>query len=246
LGRDFATMTESQQKQWKSSFDQSYDVAHQQGVKAERGFLSQNNAIEQDLSQTGSAKGVGSASIDRVGTLEFPMNRIGPNECWTDKSVFNTYPEKTTLTTTGIAEQSSFLSKHVPGLTAKQATLILDQGLKRNSTVVFGGSRIRGDFGKSSDIDVGFGNLSEKQAQRIIKNINKVADADPDFLKMEVLTIVPGKSTKTIDTITTPEQFFQRSGTRAGGDLKAGQPYISSGSITITPDGKIIILPPGS
>ncbi|WP_373687364.1 nucleotidyltransferase domain-containing protein [Zooshikella harenae] len=123
---------------------------------------------------------------------------------------------------------------------------MLEQGLKRDSTVVFGGSRIRGDFGKGSDIDVGFGSLSEKQAQRIIKNINKTAADNPNFLKMEELTIVPGKTTQTIETMTTPEQFFQRSGTRAGGDLKAGQPYIPSGSITITPDGKIIILPPGS
>jgi hypothetical protein len=80
LGRDFSTMTESQQKQWKSSFDQSYDVAHQQGVKAERGFLSQNNAIEQDLSQTGSAKGVGSASIDGVSASALQENRIAPDK----------------------------------------------------------------------------------------------------------------------------------------------------------------------
>lgn len=132
----------------------------------------------------------------------------------------------------------------MPGLTTEQATLILDQGLKRGSTVVFGGSRIRGDFGEGSDIDVGFGSLSEKQAQRIIKNVNKSVADNPDFLKMEELTIVPGKSTQTIETMTTPEEFFQRAGTRAGGDLKAGQPYIPSGSITITPDGEIIILPP--
>ncbi|HAS6347195.1 TPA: hypothetical protein I7241_04360 [Vibrio vulnificus] len=150
-----------------------------------------------------------------------------------------------TLRTSGITEQSAFLSKHVPDLTTEQATLILEQGLKRDSTVVFGGSRIRGDFSKGSDIDVGFGSLSEKQAQRIIKNINKTTADNPHFLKMEELTIVPGKSTQTIETMTTPEQFFQRAGIRAGGDLKAGQPYTPSGSITIDPDGKIIILPPG-
>ncbi|EGQ8173345.1 nucleotidyltransferase domain-containing protein [Vibrio vulnificus] len=150
-----------------------------------------------------------------------------------------------TLRTSGITEQSAFLSKHVPDLTTEQATLILEQGLKRDSTVVFGGSRIRGDFSKGSDIDVGFGSLSEKQAQRIIKNINKTTADNPHFLKMEELTIVPGKSTQTIETMTTPEQFFQRAGIRAGGDLKAGQPYTPSGSITIAPDGKIIILPPG-
>jgi hypothetical protein len=69
LGRDFATMTESQQKQWKSSFDQSYDVAHQQGVKAERGFLSQKNTIEQGLSQTGSVTGIGQDKITNIANL---------------------------------------------------------------------------------------------------------------------------------------------------------------------------------
>jgi hypothetical protein len=79
LGRDFSTMTESQQKQWKSSFDQLYDVAHQQGVKAERDFLSQNNTIEQDLSQAGGTKGADSASTDGVSAPGVSTNRIAPN-----------------------------------------------------------------------------------------------------------------------------------------------------------------------
>ncbi|MEJ2612561.1 MAG: hypothetical protein P8179_21495 [Candidatus Thiodiazotropha sp.] len=79
LGRDFSTMAESQQKQWKSSFDQSYDKAHQQGVKADRDFLSQNNMIEQGLSQTGSPKGAGFASTDGVRASGVSTNRIAPN-----------------------------------------------------------------------------------------------------------------------------------------------------------------------
>ena len=96
---------------------------------------------------------------------------------------------------------------------------------------MFGGSRLRGDFKEGSDIDVGFGNLSARQAQRVIKNINKQNLG----LKLEELTIVPGKQTNTIAPMVSPEEFFQRSGIRAGGDLKAGQPYVPSGSITITP-----------
>lgn len=168
------------------------------------------------------------------------------NKSWTDKSLFNTFPQQTKISTSGIEEQSIFLSKHVPGLTVEQAVIILEQGFKRNSNVVFGGSRIRGDFVIGSDIDVGFGSLSEKQAQRIIKYVNKATADDSSFLKMEELAIVPGKTTKTIETITTPEQFFQRSGTRAGGDLKAGHGYTASGSITVSPDNNISIIPPGN
>ncbi|MES9955089.1 MAG: hypothetical protein ABW104_19820 [Candidatus Thiodiazotropha sp. 6PLUC2] len=176
------------------------------------------------------------------------LSRMGKaaKKDWSGKSLFNKFPQEVSISTSGIAEQSAFLSKHVPGLTTKQATLILEQGLKRNSTVVFGGSRIRGDFSIGSDVDVGFGSLSEKQAQRIIKRVNKAAEENPGFLKMEELTIISGKSTKTIETISTPEQFFQRAGIRAGGDLKAGQPFAASGSITVNPNNNILVLPPGS
>ena len=107
---------------------------------------------------------------------------------------------------------------------------------------MFGGSRIRGDFNVGSDLDVGFGNLTERQAQRVIKNVNKQELG----LSLEELTIIPGKSTNTIDPIISPEEFFQRSGIRAGGDLKAGQPYYPSGSITVTSDGKVVVIPPGA
>lgn len=47
------------------------------------------------------------------------------------------------------------------------------------------------------------------------------------------------------DPIKSPEEFFQREGIRADRDDKAGQPYKPSGSISVYPDGRIVITPPG-
>lgn len=155
--------------------------------------------------------------------------------------IFDAYPGAVELSLGSAGEQAKFLANHVPGLTEAHATTILEAAFERDSSAVFGGSRVRGDFTSASDLDVGWGNLSERQAQRAIKKINKM-----DFdVKLEQLTIVPGKETATIRKIESPEEFFQRSGVRAGGDLKAGQPYRPSGSITATSDGKIRISPPG-
>jgi predicted nucleotidyltransferase len=139
------------------------------------------------------------------------------------------------------AEQIDFLVRNVPGVTTEQAAAILEQGFSRGSSVVFGGSRVRGNANVGSDVDVGFGSLTARQAQRVIKDINSLGFEVP----LEKLTIVPGKSTSSIQTIISPEEFFQRSGIRAGGDLRAGEPYIPSGSITLTKDGRIVITPPG-
>lgn len=62
---------------------------------------------------------------------------------------------------------------------------------------------------------------------------------------MEQTRIVPGNKTDNISLIESPEEFFQRSGIRSGNDLKAGQEYFPSGSITVKPDGTITIIPPG-
>jgi RHS repeat-associated protein len=160
---------------------------------------------------------------------------------YTSKSVFAKFGKATTIATKGIDEQAEFLAKNIPGLSKEQARDILQEGFKRNSSVVFGGSRVRGDFTPGSDIDVGWGNMSKSQAQDVIKKLNRQYD-----LKLEKLEIVKGRKTDTIDPITTPEEFFQRSGIRAGGDLKAGQPYAASGSVTVLPSGEIILAPPGT
>ncbi|ODM27839.1 MBL fold metallo-hydrolase [Acetivibrio mesophilus] len=63
------------------------------------------------------------------------------------------------------------------------------------------------------------------------------------FLLEDKIKIVTGNETKNIRKIISPEEFFQRSGVRGINDAKAGQPFYPSGSITVTPDGQIIILP---
>ena len=51
--------------------------------------------------------------------------------------------------------------------------------------------------------------------------------------------------TPSIPEIQSPEEFFQRSGIRGERDSKAGQEYKPSGSISVYPDGRIVIIPPG-
>ena len=167
--------------------------------------------------------------------LRAGANQVAPG-------VFESFPERTSIQLASREKQAAFLSEHIPGLSRAQAETILDQAHSRGSSVVFGGSRIRGDYGANSDLDVGFGSLTQRQAQRVVRNINRLGEG----LQIEAdIPIVPGKSTPTVSRILSPEEFFQRSGVRAGGDLKAGQPYYPSGSITVTTDGRILIIPPG-
>jgi hypothetical protein len=189
----------------------------------------------------GTAFGVGAKGVPEA--WAWAKEKIGANSAapFTERSVFASYPERSALQFNSVSEQVDFLSTHVPGLSQSQATSILDNGFSRDTSVVLGGSRIRGNFNDLSDLDVGFGNLSERQAQRVIKSINEQGFDVP----LERLTIVPGKSTATIKPIISPEEFFQRSGIRAGGDLRAGQSYVPSGSITLTKDGRIVLIPPG-
>ena len=201
---------------------------------------------------------VGAAGLEapELPTTTFQLDAGGSTAdippLWTDKSIFNAYPEKVTLQFSGPAEQAAFLSEHIPELGEDQAQLILDKSFTRNSSAVFGGSRIRGDFtsggfGVGSDIDVGFGDLNANQAGKLIDSLNKQFSQDASMLMLERTRITPGNSTPTItDPIISPEEFFQRSGMRVAPDLKAGQPYVPSGSVTVRPDGTITITPPGS
>lgn len=151
----------------------------------------------------------------------------------------------------GAAEQAQFLATNVPELSEAQAQMILGKAFGRDSSAVFGGSRIRGDhtsggFGVGSDIDVGFGGLNANQAGKLIDGLNKQFMQDPSMLMLERTRITPGNSTPTITEIVSPEEFFQRSGLRVAPDPKAGQPYVPSGSVTVAPDGRVIIIPPGA
>ena len=125
-------------------------------------------------------------------------------------------------------------TENIMGLTAEQARFILKKAFERNSTVVFGGSRVRGNARPDSDLDVGFGSLSTSQAQKIIKQATKLGP-----LKLEETQIVPGNQTRNISRIETPEEFFARTGTRSDPG-RVGEPFTPSGSITYTPNGGII------
>jgi RHS repeat-associated protein len=130
-------------------------------------------------------------------------------------------------------EQVDHAVKNIMGLTEDQARLIMSKAFERDSSVVFGGSRVRGDAGPDSDLDVGFGSLSKAQAAKIIK---QATAAGP--LPLEKTQIVPGNQTDHIPTIQSPEEFFGRSGQRSDPG-RQGEPFTPSGSITYGPDGSI-------
>jgi RHS repeat-associated protein len=130
-------------------------------------------------------------------------------------------------------EQVQHAVKNIMGLTEDQARLIMTKAFDRDSSVVFGGSRVRGNAGPNSDLDVGFGSLSKAQAGKIIK---QASDAGP--LALEKTQIVPGNGTSNLPTIQSPEEFFSRSGQRSDPG-RQGEPFSPSGSLTYNPDGSI-------
>lgn len=144
-----------------------------------------------------------------------------------------------------IDAQVRFAVQTIPGMEEAQTRALLEEAFRRNSTVVIGGSRIRaafamGTFRPDSDLDVGFGSLTVRQALRIIPRISSIGP-----LQLETTRIVPGNQTPNIPLIQSPEEFFQRSGIRSGGGPQVGQPFGPSGSFTFHPDGSITSYPPG-
>ncbi|MCH7293724.1 DUF6862 domain-containing protein [Acinetobacter higginsii] len=163
---------------------------------------------------------------------------------YSEKSIFNKYPNYTELKFNSIDEQAKFLSNSIEGLSVNQAKIILETGVNKNTSIVLGGSRIRGDNTINSDIDVGFGSLNSNQGWKAIKQIQSKSNKLEGALKLEETRITPGNSTKSIPLIKSPEEFFQRNGIRGVNDSKAGQVYLGSGSISVFPDGRIEIMPP--
>ena len=161
-------------------------------------------------------------------------------------SLFDRYPDKTVIQTKGIDEQAKFLSENIPELPEAQAKIILEESHAKDSSAVFGGSRVRGNHTAGSDLDVGFGGINANQAAKLIKKLEKKFSLESNFLNLEKTRIVPGNETASIKKIETPEEFFQRSGVRSEADPKAGEPYMPSGSVTANPDGSLVIIPPGA
>ena len=166
------------------------------------------------------------------------------NIAYTEKSIFNKYPNYTELKFNSLNEQAKFLSNSIEGLSVAQAKIILEAGASKNTSIVIGGSRVRGDNSSTSDIDIGFGSLNANQAWKAIQQIQKKSNQLDSSLKLEETRITPGNSTKSIATIKSPEEFFQRNGIRGAKDEKAGQVYFGSGAVSVFPDGKVIITPP--
>ncbi len=134
-----------------------------------------------------------------------------------------------------LEKQLNFLEANIPGLNRAQAKVILEGAHSRGSSAVFGGSRVRGNYKLTSDLDVGFGSLSKAQAGKIIKKANSMQG-----LSIERTLIVPGNVTPNIKTIISPEEFFMRSGFRSDGLLQFDprrlfKPYKPSGYISVMP-----------
>ncbi len=146
----------------------------------------------------------------------------------------------TVVETKGVGEQTQFFTENVPGITPEQATLLLERSFSKDSNVVVGGSRVRGNHQPGSDLDVGFDNLTTNQSNKVARAVSKLGP-----LKLERDThIVPGNETPYLPWIQSAGEFFQRSGVRGPRDLKAGQSFSPSGSITFEPNGDIHILGP--
>jgi YD repeat-containing protein len=145
-----------------------------------------------------------------------------------------------TIVTSGVEEQLDVLANEIPGLVRPQAKVLLEGAFDRKSSVVFGGSRVRGNYRPDSDLDVGFGSLTTGQARRLL---NKAQAAGG--LNLEETLIVPGNETAAIPRISSPEEFFQRSGVRVAPDKRAGERFGPSGSITANLNGTITVIRPG-
>lgn len=84
------------------------------------------------------------------------------------------------------------------------------------------------------------------KTQRINKQITDDSKNIEGVLNLEQTRICSGNCTPSIPEIKSPEEFFQRSGIRSDKDIKAGQLYEPSDSISVYLDGEIVIIPPGS
>jgi hypothetical protein len=149
-------------------------------------------------------------------------------------------------------EQIAYLVNNVQGLTSEQADFLLSQVQRRNGSIVFGGSRVRGnaqidDSGTViSDLDVGFDGLTKGQINRIMNDFNKKFAGSSQNQIIQHNWIFPGSQpSRYVSKIRSPEEFFMRSGVRSPHDgAKAGQPFYPSGYIKVSPDGMVEIVRP--
>ncbi len=170
-----------------------------------------------------------------LGVVDDFIKRVDNTVLW------KKYTKMTEIKFNSIDEQVKFLVENVPGLTKEQANKLLNFAFERDSSVTLGGSRIRGNYTELSDLDAGFSNVSNGQYKRLIDGLNKM-----EGVKFEDgIKLIVGNETPNVPKIENMEEFFQRTGTRLRPDSSGSYVLNSSGSITITKDGTIKLIPPG-
>lgn len=219
---------------------------------AKSGFKIPNIGSIDDYVDAGTGARIKANNSDSILNTNIQKNQIQKNflEAISDSNAVNNtnkpkiwdkYPNGGVIKFNSIDEQIEFLTDNVPGLTKEQSKKLLEFAFQRDSSVTIGGSRIRGNYTDLSDLDVGFSKLSNGQYKRLIDSINKM-----DGVKFEnKIKLIVGNETSNIPKIESMEEFFQRSGTRLKPDSSGSHELTPSGSITLTKDGLVKIIPPG-
>ena len=138
-------------------------------------------------------------------------------------------------------KQVQLLTGNIKGLTAPQAGFFITMAREKRTSVVFGGSRLRGNATDSSDLDVGFDSKDQKVVYDIADKYNKRFFGSSRAKGSGAINdkfIFTGKGTDNIPAILSPEEFFMRSGNRYIMD-KGGAPYKPSGFISIDGTGNV-------
>ena len=144
--------------------------------------------------------------------------------------------------------QIDYLTTNVQGLTSEQADFLIQKIVEeRGGSLIFGGSRVRGNAqtnaagNVTSDIDLGFSGISRNQFTRVRNAFNERfgSDAFPNGM-IEHNFIFPGSESQSMPDIVTPEEFFLRSGVRSETDPNhPSEVYSPSAYIKIQPDGMV-------
>lgn len=72
-----------------------------------------------------------------------------------------------------MSEKLNFLSDALNGVPRAQIQMFLETAERKGTSLVFGGSPVRGNHGEASDIDIGFGNLTLNQSDKTLKEFVK-------------------------------------------------------------------------
>lgn len=131
------------------------------------------------------------------------------------------------------------------GIDKPQAETLLQKSFEKDFEVTVGGSRVRGNAKPNSDLDIGYQKTKPENLNTVNNQVGKINKAveKAGTTPIEHTKIFPGNETSNIPRIESPEEFFQRSGTRTEPG-RVGEIFKPSGSYTYKPDGSVIYIPP--